>query len=119
MIVLGADTMATIESQKRMERRRRQRWWERLNADPEIQALRRQITREFAARRRYQQRHPFSGRHPGLLWMHCIAAGIQQGGRPPKTRRCTKRLGTRLCWNWRAPETDRCYRHSCQAEEEP
>jgi hypothetical protein len=99
--------MATVESRQRMERRRRQQWLERWRADPEVVALRRQIE----AQRRYRQRHPFSGRHPGLLRMHCIVAGIQQGGRPPKVRRCSKRLESRLCWNWRAPGSDRCSRH--------
>jgi hypothetical protein len=100
--------MATEESQKRTERRRLQRWREAWNRQPEIIAFRRAI----AARQRYQQRHPFSGRHPGLLLIHCITAGIQQGGRPPKARRCSKRLESRFCWNWRASGTDRCYRHS-------
>jgi hypothetical protein len=102
--------MATEESEKRMERRRHQRWWERLNRDPEIIAIR----RELARRQRYRQRHPFSGQHPGvrgLLWLHCVHAGIRLGGRPPKARRCSKRLGSRLCWNWRVPGADRCYRH--------
>jgi hypothetical protein len=102
--------MATVESQKRMERRRLQRWREAWNCQPEIIALRRTI----AARQRYQQRHPFSGGHPGLLRMHCIVAGIQQGGRPPRARRCRKRLGSRFCWNWRMPGTDRCPRHGRQ-----
>jgi hypothetical protein len=99
--------MATIESQKCMERRRHQRYREWFNAQPEVQAFRRQIN----ARQRYRRRHPFSGQHPGLLRMHCIVAGIQLGGRPPKARRCTKRLGSRFCWNWRAAESNRCYRH--------
>jgi hypothetical protein len=102
--------MATPETEKRMERRRHQRWREQRRADPAIQDLRRQIE----ARWRYQKRHPFSGRHPGLLLMHCIVAGIQQGGRPPMARRCTKRLGTRYCWNWRERASDRCYRHGRQ-----
>jgi hypothetical protein len=105
--------MATLESEKRMERRRHQRWWEALNRDPQIIALRRYI----AARQRYQQRHPFSGRPWGLLYMHCAWIGREQGGRPPQARRCTKRLGSRFCWNWRAPGTDRCYRHGRQTEE--
>ena len=102
--------MATIESAKRMERRRRQRWWEQLNRDPEVMALRRAI----AARQKYRQRHPFSGQHPGLrglLRLRCVYAGITLGGRPPGARRCRKRLGSRFCWGWRAPGTDRCHRH--------
>ena len=39
------------------------------------------------------------------------SAGRWLGGRPPKSRRCTKRLGTRLCWNWRESEMDRCRLH--------
>jgi hypothetical protein len=102
--------MATEESQKRTERRRHQRWWERLNRDPEIIAIRREVAR----RQQYRQRHPFSGQHPGvrgLLWLHCVNAGIRLGGRPPRAQRCTKRLGQRFCWNWCMPATDRCYRH--------
>jgi hypothetical protein len=102
--------MATIESEKRMERRRRQRWWERFNREPEVIALR----REMARRQRYRQRHPYSGDTPGvrgLLLIRCVSAGIQLGGRPPKLRRCRKRLGSRFCWGWRAPGADRCYRH--------
>jgi hypothetical protein len=102
--------VATIESQKRMERRRRQRRWEQFNREPEVIALRREIAR----RQRYRQRHPYSGNTPGvrgLLLIRCISAGIQLGGRPPLARRCTKRLGSRFCWNWRAAESDRCYRH--------
>ena len=111
----GRTPLATIESQKRMARRRRQRWWERLNRDPEVMALRRAMAR----RQRYRRRHPFSGSEHdpglrGLLFMRCVYMGITLGGRPPKTRRCTKRLGTRYCWNWRAPGTDRCLRHGRQ-----
>jgi hypothetical protein len=110
--------MATRESEKRMERRRRQRWWEELNRQPEVIALRREIAR----RARYRRRHPFSGQSAsirGLLYMHCVYAGIRLGGRARKGRRCTKRLGTRVCHNWRAPGTDRCYRHRRQIEEHP
>lgn len=102
--------MATEESQQRMERRRHQRWWERLNREPEVIALRRYI----ASREKYRQRHPFSGERPGvrgLLYMHCVTAGIEQGGRPPRARRCTKRLHSRRCWNWRESGRDRCSRH--------
>jgi hypothetical protein len=105
--------VATIESKKRMERRRRQRRWEQFNREPEVIALRREITR----RQRYRQRHPYSGSAPGvrgLLLIRCVSAGIQLGGRPPKPRRCRKRLGSRFCWNWRTPGTDRCYRHRRQ-----
>jgi hypothetical protein len=67
--------MASEESRKRYERRRFQQWLEQWCADPAVQALR----REIAARQRYRQRHPFSGRHPGLLRMHCIVAGATYG----------------------------------------
>jgi hypothetical protein len=102
--------MATIESKKRMERRRRQRWWEQFNRDPEVIALRREIAR----RQRYRQRHPFAGQtatQRGPLWLYCLMAGMHEGGRPPRTRRCTKRLGSRRCWGWREADSDRCYRH--------
>jgi hypothetical protein len=98
--------MATIESQKRSERRRNQKWWERLNRTPEVIALRREIAR----RQRYRAKHPYAGQ-PGLIYMRCVYMGSRFGGRARKARRCTKRLGTRLCWNWRVLGTDRCYRH--------
>jgi hypothetical protein len=105
-----ADTlMATWESEQWMERRRRQKYVERLYADPEIIALR----RELGARLRYEARHPWRW-FPHLLRMYCIGIGINEGGRPPQARRCTKRLGSRRCWNWRASGTDRCYRHGRQ-----
>jgi hypothetical protein len=104
--------MPSEESRKRCERRRHQRWRERWMADPEIQVLRRVLE----ARRRYRQRHPFTGyaERPevrGHMLMHCISAGVIRGGRPPQARRCTKRLGTRYCWNWQARGADRCHLH--------
>lgn len=98
--------MATLESEKRMERRRNQKWWEELNRQPEVIALR----REMARRQRYLRRHPYAGQ-PTLAYMHCVYMGIRLGGRARKARRCTKRLGTKLCWNWRVGGTDRCHRH--------
>jgi hypothetical protein len=98
--------MATRESEKRMERRRNQKWWEELNRQPEVIALR----REMARRQRYLRRHPYAGQ-PTLAYMHCVYMGIRLGGRARKARRCTKRLGTKLCWNWRVGGTDRCHRH--------
>ena len=93
--------MATLESEKRMERRRNQKWWEELNRQPEVIALR----REMARRQRYLRRHPYAGQ-PTLAYMHCVYMGIRLGGRARKARRCTKRLGTKLCWNagriWRS-----------------
>ena len=106
--------MATLESEKRMERRRNQRWWEQLNRTPEVIALR----REIAGRQRHRARHPYAGQ-PGLISMHCVYMGIRFGGRARKAHRCSKRLDTRLCWNWRAPGTDRCVRHRRQTEGQP
>ena len=98
--------MATRESEKRMERRRTQKWWEEFNRQPEVIALR----REMARHQRYLRRHPYAGQ-PTLAYMHCVYMGIRLGGRARKARRCTKRLGTKLCWNWRVGGTDRCHRH--------
>jgi hypothetical protein len=73
--------MATLESEKRMERRRNQLWWARLNDDAEIQEIR----RRFAAKCRYRQRHPFSGAPLELLWMHSLLPTpdtLDQGLRP-------------------------------------
>jgi hypothetical protein len=101
--------MATLESRERMARRRRQKLREAMCADPEMQAL----SRAIRAQLRYHARHPWA-RFPALLRMNCIAAGIARGGRPrraQRARRCTKRLGTRYCWNWQVRGTDRCYRH--------
>jgi hypothetical protein len=44
---------------------------------------------------------------------HVVAPdlGRELGGRPPPERRCTKRLGSKLCWNWRDVGLDRCRRH--------
>jgi hypothetical protein len=42
---------------------------------------------------------------------YCVWAGRVLGGRPAEERRCTKRLGTRRCWNWRVKGTDRCHLH--------
>ena len=110
MIALEADTlMATIESEKRMERRRRRKYFQRLYADPEFIALRRYIHRQVA----YEAAHPWR-RFPHLMRFYCMGVGINEGGRPPKARRCTKRLGSRRCWNWRSTGTDRCHRHGRQ-----
>ena len=99
--------MATLESEKRSERRRHQKFWERENRDPEVIALRRQIDRC----QRYLAKHPYAGQ-PVLLFMHCCYMGIRFGGRARKGRRCTKRLSSRICRNWRVPGTDRCWRHA-------
>ena len=84
--------MATIESEKRSERRRNQKWWERLNRDPEIQALRRAI----AARQRYQQQHPYSGR-PGLLLMH-ISHAREGCSSVAFTKKCQGGAHSPLVW---------------------
>jgi hypothetical protein len=104
--------MATLESQKRSERRRRQKSWERFKREPWVVAFRHEIDR----RQKYQVKHPYTGQ-PGLLYMHCAYMGIRFGGRARKARRCTKRLGTTLCWNWRVGGTDRCHRHGRQSQE--
>ena len=102
--------MATEESRQRSARRRYQKWWERLNRQPEVIAWRREILR----RHRYRERHPFAGQtatRGSPLWLYCLMAGMHEGGRPPWARRCTKRLGTRLCWGGRESDSDRCYQH--------
>ena len=96
--------MATSESRQRMERRRRQQALAALRARPDVQAL-------LHDQHRRLRRHPYRFVHPGLLWLYCYQWGRELGGRPPKARRCTKRLGTRLCWNWRVNGTTRCHRH--------
>jgi hypothetical protein len=101
--------MMTAVSQKRSERRRRQRARERWQASPDCQTLRRAIRRQ----RRRQQ-------YPPVLWpfvylVLCPHWGRTLGGRPRKARRCTKRLGTRYCWNWRVGGTTRCHRHQHEA----
>jgi hypothetical protein len=97
--------MATFERQPRSTRRHH-RWVERWQRDAEYLTLHQRLE----ARLRYQHKHPWSGPLKPLLWMHGLLAGIQLGGRP-KARRCTKRLGTRYCWNWQVLGTDRCARH--------
>jgi len=69
-------------------------------------------------RNRKRRRHLYAS----FAWMASFVAGHKLGGRPPKARRCTKRLGTRLCWNWRADGTDRCRLHQravCQVNPVP
>ena len=104
---MGADTVATDESRQRMARRRRQRLRERRERDPDDVALRRWIEQ----RRRYLRRHPWADRPWVILQWFCRCWGMTLGGRPPKARRCTKRLGSRFCWGWRVAGTDRCARH--------
>ena len=104
---MGADTVATNESQERMARRRSQRWREAWYASPEYQAHR----WDWERYRRYKRKHPWSGVPWLILKWLCRCWGMTLGGRPPKGRRCTKRLGSRFCWGWRVAGTDRCGRH--------
>lgn len=64
-------------------------------------------------RRRPRRRWPHLARPEDerLRSLLCAWIGRERGGRPPRERRCTKRLGSRLCWNWRIPGADRCWRH--------
>jgi hypothetical protein len=65
---------------------------------------------------------PPTGPLPGVArasaWRRLAGARLTTGwtaprrrGVPQRTRRCRKRLGSRFCWGWRAPGTDRCSRH--------
>jgi hypothetical protein len=96
--------MATRASQQRMARRFHQRFRETLEASPGFQAA-------VRARRCHRRRHPYCDVHPRYLRALCVQWGRELGGRPPRNRRCTKRLGTRYCWNWRVEGTTRCWRH--------
>lgn len=96
--------MATYESRQRMARRRGQQALAALRARPDVQAMLRD-------QRRRLRRHPYRFVHPGCLLLYYYQWGRELGGRPPKARRCTKRLGTRSCWNWRVKGTTRCHRH--------
>jgi hypothetical protein len=77
---------------------------------PDVQAILREI-------RRKQKRRKWPGLRlhtEGDWWwlgFLCGMKGRELGGRPPADRRCTKRLGSRLCWNWREGKTDRCLLH--------
>ena len=75
-----------------------------------LSALRRY--RRKVRRLRWPSVHPtlMGGDRGPLQWL-CGIAGRRHGGRPPPEQRCTKRLGTRFCWNWRSEGTDRCWRH--------
>jgi hypothetical protein len=53
---------------------------------------------------------------PEVVRLFCIADGMNLGGRPARSRRCTKRLGSQFCWNWREPRADRCWRHARQTQ---
>jgi len=96
--------MATQESAKRMARRFHQHFRETVEASPGFQQAMR-------AWRRHRQRHPYAEVHPAYLRSLCVQWGRELGGRPPKARRCTRRLGMRYCWNWRVDGTTRCHRH--------
>jgi hypothetical protein len=99
--------MATVASEQRMARRRRQREEAQWRASPEYLAFRHWLE----ARRRYLTRHPWATCPWVVLKWQCRVWGMTLGGRPPKARRCRKRLGSRFCWGWRVPGTDRCRRH--------
>jgi hypothetical protein len=66
---------------------------------------------QMRALRRCLRRHPYTHAAPGYLWQVYADWGRLLGGRPRTVDRCTKRLGTRLCWNWRVEGTTRCWRH--------
>jgi hypothetical protein len=101
--------MAKRESEERNARRRRQRWREGLRMDPELRAVLREIQR-----RRRRRRWP--GMPQIVVDMLCGTLGRERGGCPPRERRCTKRLGSRLCWGWRAEGSDRCRLHLREPE---
>jgi|SRR5215468_1807539 len=63
---------------------------------------------------RNRQRRRWPGWPPEVVRLFCIADGMNLGGRPARSRRCTKRRGSRVCWNWREPRADRCWRHARQ-----
>jgi hypothetical protein len=81
------------------------------------QRLRAELAAEMASleqgplgRRLRRRRMPWA--NASELWFRCWLAGGLEGGRPKDvSHRCTKRLGSRLCWNWRAAGSDRCWRH--------
>lgn len=89
---------------ERTERRQAQRRWEGFYAGPEAQAVLREI-------RRKRERRRWPGAPLLLVDFLCGKEGREKGGRPPAERRCTKRLGSRLCWNWRTADGDRCHLH--------
>ena len=75
---------------------------------------------EAKRRRRNERRRRWPPYPQPLFDRFCAAEGREKGGRPPRERRCTKRLGSRLCWGWRRPGSDRCWRHqafACSAAE--
>ena len=80
--------MATLESEKRMERRRRQRGWEEWNRQPEVITLRREIDR----RQRYQAKHPYAGQ-PGLSLLHCVLSCPGSGSAAERGRGAAARSG--------------------------
>jgi len=108
-----ADTASMVS--ERTLRRRVQRFRERaLEPLSEELGARNRERRRKAKRRRWPDLHPenFGGDRGPLEWW-CGWVGAVEGGagRPPKERRCSKRLGTRLCRNWRRGDSDRCWRH--------
>lgn len=65
----------------------------------------------YKQRLRNLRRRRYPNRRVETVQWWCGHVGRKLGGRPPKYRRCTKRLGTRFCWNWRVDGTDRCRLH--------
>ncbi len=93
---------------ERTRRRHVQRFGEQIKA--EVAALHR--TPEWRRWWRNRRRRRWPRLSLEAVRVFCMLDGYDKGGRPPRARRCTKRLGSRFCWNWREPETDRCWRHA-------
>src|SRR5262245_52110084 len=97
--------MGKYAANERTLRRREARAWAeykaRLYASPGYRRFKRNEKR---------RRWPLAS--PAELRFFCWLAGVQKGGKPKHAgQRCTKRLGRRLCGNWRIGGTDRCHRH--------
>ena len=103
-----ADNVDTYEqSWARQERREYARFKAQWYASPEYKRF-----------KRNQRRRRWPLASPDVVRFFCWWIGFLQGGKPKHAaRRCTKRLGSRLCWNWRVGGTDRCHRH--QRENSP
>jgi hypothetical protein len=97
---------------ERTQRRRQQRLRAELTAELES------LERGALGRRLRRRRMPWANVRELQGW--CWLTGTL-GGRPKRTGyRCTKRLGSRFCWNWRAVGSDRCWRHKrarCQVSD--
>lgn len=96
-----------LESEERAVRRRLQRLWaEGAEALAEYRA-----TPEYRRRERNRKRRRWPDASPWMVDFLCSTEGRDKGGRPPAARRCTRRVGSRFCWNWSLRGTDRCWRH--------